>query len=148
MPYAVLGVGLWFALANALLWSTEVLAGRGRLMLATVGALVVGKLAGILLGARAAVRLGIANKPDACGWRQVAGAGALAGIGFTMSLFIAGEALAETSRERPISLRDLSGESSSRARPAENAKVVKDARDRRESRYGCALAGGRALSRP
>jgi NhaA family Na+:H+ antiporter len=38
------------------------------------------------------VRLGIAAKPEAYSWRQLAGAGALAGIGFTMSLFIAGEA--------------------------------------------------------
>ena len=34
-------------------------------------------------------------KPDAYSWRQLAGAGALAGIGFTMSLFIAGEAFAD-----------------------------------------------------
>ena len=39
-----------------------------------------------------AVRLGIAVKPDGYSWRQLAGAGALAGIGFTMSLFIAGQA--------------------------------------------------------
>ena len=32
------------------------------------------------------------TKPDAYSWRQLAGAGALAGIGFTMSLFIAGQA--------------------------------------------------------
>jgi NhaA family Na+:H+ antiporter len=31
-------------------------------------------------------------KPEAYTWRQLAGAGALAGIGFTMSLFIAGQA--------------------------------------------------------
>jgi NhaA family Na+:H+ antiporter len=36
--------------------------------------------------------LGVAVKPDAYSWRQLAGAGALAGIGFTMSLFIAGQA--------------------------------------------------------
>ena len=89
--YLVLPV---FALANAgVVWSSEVLEGRWRLMLATIAALVVGKLAGILLGARAAVAFGVASKPAAYGWRQVAGAGALAGIGFTMSLFIAGEAL-------------------------------------------------------
>ena len=35
---------------------------------------------------------GIAVKPDAYCWRQLAGAGALAGIGFTMSLFIAAKA--------------------------------------------------------
>ena len=38
------------------------------------------------------MRLGIAEKPAAYSWRQLAGAGAIAGIGFTMSLFIAGEA--------------------------------------------------------
>jgi NhaA family Na+:H+ antiporter len=31
-------------------------------------------------------------KPDAYSWRQLCGAGALGGIGFAMSLFIAGEA--------------------------------------------------------
>ena len=37
-----------------------------------------------------AVRSGIAVKPEAYSWRQLIGAGALGGIGFTMSLFIAG----------------------------------------------------------
>ncbi len=83
-----------FALANAgVVWSTDVLTGRGRLITATIAALVVGKLVGILAGAWGAVRLRIANKPAVYTWRHVAGAGALGGIGFTMSLFIAGAAL-------------------------------------------------------
>jgi NhaA family Na+:H+ antiporter len=83
-----------FALANAgVVWSADVLAGRGRLIVAIAVALVLGKLIGIFAGARLAVRLGIGVKPDAYIWRQVAGAGGLAGIGFTMSLFIAGQAL-------------------------------------------------------
>ena len=83
-----------FALANAgVVWSPAALAGRGRLMVATAVALVAGKLLGILLGARAAVHAGIATRPESYTWRQVAGAGALGGIGFTMSLFIAGAAL-------------------------------------------------------
>jgi len=48
----------------------------------------------MLSGAWLAVRFGIATKPAEYSWRQLAGAGALAGIGFTMSLFIAGEAFA------------------------------------------------------
>ena len=47
----------------------------------------------IALAAWLAVRTGDAAKPDAYSWRQLAGAGALAGIGFTMSLFIAELAL-------------------------------------------------------
>jgi NhaA family Na+:H+ antiporter len=86
-----------FALANTgLAWSTDLLAGHGRLIAAIVLALVVGKFTGILLGARLATAAGIAVKPAAYTWRQLAGAGALGGIGFTMSLFIAGQALAGT----------------------------------------------------
>ena len=83
-----------FALANAgLVWSSDVLRGRGLLVAAIVISLIVGKLAGILLGAWLAVRLGIGAKPASYNWRHVAGTGALGGIGFTMSLFIAGQAL-------------------------------------------------------
>jgi NhaA family Na+:H+ antiporter len=41
------------------------------------------------------VALGVAAKPDAYTWRQLAGAGALAGIGFTMALFIASAAFTD-----------------------------------------------------
>ena len=51
--------------------------------------LVVGKLAGVTLATWLAVRSGIADLPAGVGWRHVVGAGALAGIGFTMSLFVA-----------------------------------------------------------
>jgi NhaA family Na+:H+ antiporter len=91
--YLVLPV---FALANAgLVWSMGTVAGHERLMLAIVLGLVVGKPLGIVLAAAAAVRLRLATKPDAYTWRQMCGAGALAGIGFTMSLFIAGQAFAD-----------------------------------------------------
>jgi len=62
-----------------------------------VGRIVVGKPVGLFAASFLAVRLGLAVKPDAYSWNQPLGAGALAGIGFTMSLFIAGEALAEPS---------------------------------------------------
>ena len=82
-----------FALANAgVVWSLGVFAGREYLTLAIVLGLVIGKPVGIMLAARLAVGLGVAAKPDAYSWRQLGGAGALAGIGFTMALFIASAA--------------------------------------------------------
>jgi NhaA family Na+:H+ antiporter len=88
--YLVLPV---FALANAgVAVSTEVFNQHGMLVLAIVAGLAIGKPLGFVLAAALAVRLGLAHKPSAYTWRQLAGAGALAGIGFTMSLFIAGQA--------------------------------------------------------
>jgi len=82
-----------FALANAgVVIAAEVISGHGLLMAAIVCGLALGKPAGFILASWLAVKLGIAEKPAAYSWRQLAGAGALAGIGFTMSLFIAGEA--------------------------------------------------------
>lgn len=82
-----------FALANAgVPLSMDVIAGHETLMLAIVSGLVIGKPVGMLSAAALAVCIGLAVKPAAYSWRQLAGAGALAGIGFTMSLFIAGQA--------------------------------------------------------
>ncbi len=84
-----------FALANAgVVWSTAVFQENGRLMAAITLGLVVGKATGIVTAAWLAVRSGIGVKPEAYSWRQLIGAGALGGIGFTMSLFIAGLAFA------------------------------------------------------
>jgi NhaA family Na+:H+ antiporter len=88
--YVVLPI---FALANAgVAWSPGVLDGQARLICAITLGLVLGKPIGISLAAWLAVRTGLAAKPDAYSWRQLCGAGALGGIGFTMSLFIAGVA--------------------------------------------------------
>jgi NhaA family Na+:H+ antiporter len=82
-----------FALANAgVVIGAEVLGGHGLLMAAIVAGLTVGKPAGFILASWLAVKFGVAEKPRAYSWRHLAGAGALAGIGFTMSLFIAGQA--------------------------------------------------------
>jgi len=91
--YVVLPI---FALANAgVLMTPEVFHTHGSLMLAISLGLVVGKPFGILAAAWIAVRLRIAAKPAGYSWRQLLGASALGGIGFTMSLFIAGEAFPE-----------------------------------------------------
>jgi NhaA family Na+:H+ antiporter len=82
-----------FALANAgVAWSPDVFEGQGRLMLAITLGLVLGKPIGIVLAAWLAIWSSVAAKPDAYSWRHLCGAGALGGIGFTMSLFIAGVA--------------------------------------------------------
>jgi NhaA family Na+:H+ antiporter len=88
--YVVLPI---FALANAgVAMHPGVISGHQTLMLAIIVALTLGKPLGLLGASAITVRLGIATKPVAYTWRQLAGAGALAGIGFTMSLFIAGQA--------------------------------------------------------
>jgi NhaA family Na+:H+ antiporter len=50
--------------------------------------LLVGKPVGITLSAWLATRSGYARLPEGASWTQIVGIGALAGIGFTMSLFI------------------------------------------------------------
>ncbi|MBW1806668.1 MAG: Na+/H+ antiporter NhaA [Deltaproteobacteria bacterium] len=57
--------------------------------------LFLGKQAGVLGFSWLAVKLGLADLPDGVGWRQIHGVSVLAGIGFTMSLFIAGLAFNE-----------------------------------------------------
>lgn len=58
--------------------------------LAVALGLVAGKVAGIVLGALVAVRLRVARLPDRVTWTHMAGVGLLAGIGFTVALFISG----------------------------------------------------------
>jgi len=63
--------------------------------LGVAAGLVLGKPLGILLFAWVAVRLGLAELPGAVRWHHVVGIGFLAGIGFTVSLFIAELAVQE-----------------------------------------------------
>ena len=82
-----------FAFANAgVNIAMATISDHGALTLAIILGLVVGKPLGFVLICALAVALGLAVKPDEYSWRQLLGAGALAGIGFTMSLFIAGQA--------------------------------------------------------
>ena len=75
----------------------EAWSGRGPLMLAIAAGLLLGKPLGIVSASALAVRLGLAVKPAEYSWAKLAGAGFLAGIGFTMSLFIAGQAFHDPS---------------------------------------------------
>ncbi|MEJ7901956.1 MAG: Na+/H+ antiporter NhaA, partial [Thermomicrobiales bacterium] len=57
--------------------------------------LVIGKQVGITLFAWLATRLRLATLPSDISWRQIYGVSWVAGIGFTMSLFIADLAFTE-----------------------------------------------------
>jgi Na+:H+ antiporter, NhaA family len=78
-----------FALANAGV-TVEVTALATPVALAAALGLILGKPAGIVLFSWASMRLGLTRLPDGVNWRAMLGAGCLGGIGFTMSLFIAG----------------------------------------------------------
>ncbi|HEU5089139.1 MAG TPA: Na+/H+ antiporter NhaA, partial [Roseiflexaceae bacterium] len=86
-----------FAFANAgvALQATSLGGESLPLMAGIVLGLVLGKPIGLVLSAWAAVRLGIADLPHGATWPQLIGIGALAGIGFTMALFIASLAFTE-----------------------------------------------------
>ena len=80
-----------FALANA--GVSLGIDGRDVSWAVTVGViagLVVGKPLGITLFAWAGARLGLLERPAGVSWPEIVGVAALAGIGFTISLFIAG----------------------------------------------------------
>ncbi len=80
-----------FALANTAIvfgegWNTGLLANSS---LGIILGLVFGKPIGILLICFLVIKLKIAELPGRLNWNQMLGAGMLAGIGFTMSIFIA-----------------------------------------------------------
>jgi len=59
--------------------------------------LVLGKLLGISAASFAAVRFGLAKLPPETTWRHVIGLAAVAGVGFTVSLFVTGLAFTDPS---------------------------------------------------
>ena len=78
-----------FALANAGV-HIELKAVTEPVSVAVAVALFLGKPAGVVLFSALAVRLGVAKLPEGVSWLALLGGGFLAGIGFTMSLFVAG----------------------------------------------------------
>lgn len=82
-----------FALANAgVVLSFNFHKEDLQLMLAIFLGLVVGKPVGICLGFWLSIQVKLAEKPIAYSWYQLLGVAILAGMGFTMSLFIASHA--------------------------------------------------------
>jgi len=80
-----------FALTNTnITFSSEMVAGvTSTLGLGIICGLVLGKLIGINLFSLIAIKLKLSSLPQNSNWLQMIGVGLLAGIGFTMSIFIA-----------------------------------------------------------
>lgn len=87
-----------FALANAgvVLSGNVGVAMTSSVLLGVVGGLVIGKPLGIMLFSYMAVRGGVATLPNGVTWKMIFGVACLGGIGFTMSLFIAGLAFGDS----------------------------------------------------
>ena len=97
-PWVAFGVMPIFALANAgVAISGTALDGIlvNMIFWGIFLGLLLGKPLGIFGFTWLAVRTGLADLPSGVTWRHVIGAGALAGIGFTMALFIANLAFAD-----------------------------------------------------
>jgi NhaA family Na+:H+ antiporter len=110
-PWVVFAIMPLFALANAgvPLGGGVLEALTSPVALGIVAGLVVGKQLGITLFVWLAVRSGVSELPEGIGFRHVYGAGWLAGIGFTMSLFISDLAFSEDSLVETAKLGILGG---------------------------------------
>lgn len=95
-PYSAFLIIPLFALANIgvrIDFSTFTQTVSSPLSIGLIAGRVLGKILGITLFAWFAIRIKIAKKPASLTFKEIAGAGALAGMGLTVSLFIADLAL-------------------------------------------------------
>ena len=96
-----------FALANAgvsLERGGLAAPGAGAVLGGVVAGRVLGKLAGIGAAVWLAVRVGLAVRPDATSRAQLAGVAIVAGIGFTVPLFVADLAFPDGRLQAPVKL--------------------------------------------
>jgi Na+:H+ antiporter, NhaA family len=96
-----------FALANAgvsLERAGLAAPGAGAVLGGVLAGRVLGKLAGIGAAAWLAVRLGLAVRPQATSWPQLVGVATVAGIGFTVPLFVADLAFPDGHFQAPVKL--------------------------------------------
>jgi len=110
-PWIAYGVMPVFAFANAgvplggLTWE----AFTEPLTMGIAAGLFIGKQIGVFGVAVLVVALGLASKPAEISYRKLYGASLLAGIGFTMSLFIGGLAFDEPGNENAVRIGVLAG---------------------------------------
>lgn len=88
-PYSSFLIMPIFAFANAgVAIGNNIDFGVDHVFLGILCGLVIGKPIGIFLFTFLAEKLGIASRPTGVKWVEIFGAGALGGIGFTMSMFV------------------------------------------------------------
>jgi NhaA family Na+:H+ antiporter len=89
-PWVAFGIMPLFALANAgIVINADFFSSViNPVSIGVAAGLIIGKFIGILLFCWIMVKLGLASLPDQANWKHIAGVALLAGIGFTMSLFI------------------------------------------------------------
>jgi NhaA family Na+:H+ antiporter len=110
-PWVAFGIMPIFAFANAGvslqgLALSDLLAG---IPLGIALGLFVGKQLGIMAFVWVGVKLGIARLPDGVSWMQIYGVSLLAGIGFTMSLFIGTLAFSDPEHAAAVRIGVLAG---------------------------------------
>ncbi len=96
LPWTSFVIVPLFALANAGITfrGTDLIrGGLGRVALGVALGLLAGKIVGISSFAWLAVRTGLGRLPPHTGWQHIVGLAAVAGIGFTVSLFVTSLAL-------------------------------------------------------
>lgn len=96
-PWVTFAIMPLFALANAGVPLSVNLGAilTDTVMLGVLFGLMIGKPLGVTLAAWLAVQFNLASLPENVTWKHVHGAGWLAGIGFTMSLFMTGLAFSD-----------------------------------------------------
>lgn len=96
-PWVSLLIMPIFALANAgVILSSNFLEALGQpVTMGVILGLLFGKTIGITLASWLAVKSGLASLPAGIRWTHINGAGWLGGIGFTMSIFVAGLAFSD-----------------------------------------------------
>jgi NhaA family Na+:H+ antiporter len=114
-PWVAFGVMPLFAFANAgvALYGLSINDVFSSIPLGIAAGLFIGKQLGIMAFVWAGVKLGASRLPDGVTWLQIYGVSVLAGIGFTMSLFIGTLAFSTPEHAAAVRIGVLTGSAAS-----------------------------------
>ena len=134
-----------FALANAgVEIHGDALASPSAVFVGVLLGLVVGKLVGITAFSWLAVRLGLGRLPGGARWGHIVGVGAVAGIGFTVSLFVTGLAFDDVALQDDAKLGDAHRLRRRRPRRLGRVQLVAAAINRTDERLAAGVNSSRA----